>query len=112
MFSEDAPQPADQPLVQTILEPLLDDFLYWFDETESLLASIEAECLVDSESHALIEEIKAARQEVVTTKTLMLATGGDAGVEVAVVGRWHQLVSKCWRTARQVRQRHQTPDTP
>lgn len=108
MFSDESPQPADQPLLQTILEPLLDDFLYWFGETKSLLESPKADCLAAAERDALTEELSTAQQEVATAKTLMLATGGDAGVEVAVVGQWHQLVNKCWQTARRIRQRHDT----
>ncbi|MEM1311613.1 MAG: DUF2605 domain-containing protein [Cyanobacteria bacterium P01_C01_bin.70] len=103
------PNPADKPekpLVQTILEPLLDDFQYWFSETKRLLNSPKAECLAASDRQALVEELNEAEQSVGTAKTLMLATGGKAGVELSVVTHWHQLVAKCWQTSRYIRQQN------
>ena len=108
MFSQEFTDQPDQPLVQTILEPLLDDFQYWFDETETLLTSPKADCLNTVDRRTLVEQLQLAKQEVATAKALMLATDGNAGVDIAVIRQWHQLVGKCWQTARHVRQQDQS----
>ncbi len=102
-FNDDVNQP-EQPLAQAILEPLLDDFQYWFSESQQLLTSDRANCLVPEDRAQLLDRLTQAQQEVATARTLLLATAGQAGVETAVVGQWHQLVGRCWRAARSIRQ--------
>lgn len=101
--TEPSNQP-EQPIVQAVLEPLLEDFQYWFGETQALLDSPKADCLATSDRQALVQEVTAAQQAVATAKTLLLATDGHAGVDMAVVGQWHRLVNKCWQTSRYIRQ--------
>jgi hypothetical protein len=110
MSSQNSSDPSDQPLVQTILEPLLDDFQYWFGEAETLLDSPKADCLAPTDRAAFADELQTAKQEVSTAKTLILATGGNAGVDTALVGQWHKLVNKYWQTARYIRQQSQSAD--
>lgn len=107
MFSPESSHQPEQPLVQAVLEPLLDDFQYWFSETAALLESPKAACIDMSERQALADQITEAQREVATARTLMLATEGSAGVDVSLVGKWHQLVSRCWQTARKIRQQNQ-----
>lgn len=107
MFSPDPAHEPEQPLLQAVLEPLLDDFRYWFGETKSLLNSPKAECLAEGDRQALAQELDEAQQAVATARTLMLATDGNAGVEMGVVAQWHKLVNKCWQTSRYIRQQNQ-----
>jgi hypothetical protein len=104
-FPDSADSASNPPLVQAILEPLLDDFQYWFQEAEHILTSAQGETLAIAERQTLLDQIRAAQQEVATARTLLLATEGNVGVEMEMIGQWHQLVGKCWQTARQVRQR-------
>jgi len=104
-FPGSANQP-DKPLVQEILEPLLDDFNYWFDETASLLQSPKADCLAEGDRQRLTHELDEAQQAVATARSLLLATAGQVGVDMAVVGQWHRLVSQCWQTSRYIRQQN------
>ncbi len=105
-----ATEPSNQPelpLMQAVLEPLLEDFQYWFGKTQTLLTSPKADCLAASDRQTFIQEVEEAQRAVVTAKTLLLATDGHAGVDMAVVGQWHQLVHKCWKTSRYIRQQNQ-----
>ncbi|MEM6715311.1 MAG: DUF2605 domain-containing protein [Cyanobacteria bacterium P01_F01_bin.56] len=105
-----ATEPTNQPeppMMQVVLEPLLEDFQYWFGETQTLLNSPQADCLAARDRETLLQEIATAQRAVATAKTLLLATDGNAGVDLAVVGQWHQLVNKCWRTSRDIRQQNQ-----
>ncbi|MDB9526646.1 DUF2605 domain-containing protein [Oscillatoria sp. CS-180] len=104
MFSQDFSNQSEPPLLQSVLEPLLDDFKYWFSETEALLTSDAAQSLESEIRQDLMNQIQTAQQEVATARTLLLATSGNAGVDTAVVAQWHQLVNKCWQAARHIRQ--------
>ncbi|MEM9005820.1 MAG: DUF2605 domain-containing protein [Cyanobacteria bacterium P01_F01_bin.86] len=108
MDSFESPNPPDKPLVQVLLEPLLNDFQNWFQEYKTLLTSSQAGCLAASQRHELVEQIEHAQQEVSTARTLLLTTDGQAGVETSMVMSWHQLVLQCWQTARQIRQSNET----
>lgn len=105
-FFPDSTNQPEPPILQAVLEPLLDDFQYWFSETQSLLASAKADCLADGDRQGLAQELDEAQQAVATARTLMLATDGNAGVELDVVSQWHRLVNKCWQTSRYIRQQH------
>lgn len=107
MFSREnfnQPQPS---ILQEVLEPLLDDFRYWFSETKDLLNSPKADCLPFDERQHLLDEINISQEQVTTAKTLLLATNGNAGVDTALVAQWHQLVNKCWQTSRRIREMNQ-----
>lgn len=99
----DSSHKPDQPLIKTILEPLLDDFQYWFSQSEELLTSEKATCMVAQEREDLLNRISTAQKEVATARTLLLATAGQAGVEATMVANWHQLVGHCWQAARYIR---------
>ncbi|MBE7383060.1 MAG: DUF2605 domain-containing protein [Leptolyngbya sp. SIO1E4] len=108
MFSSEPSNTPDQPLVKALLEPLLDDFQYWFSEANTLLTSPKADCLATEQRHGLLEKIGVAQQEVATARTLLMATDGQAGVDTAMLRNWHQLVSICWQTAQKVRKHNRS----
>ncbi|MEO1181368.1 MAG: DUF2605 domain-containing protein [Cyanobacteria bacterium J06636_28] len=107
MYSSEPPNEADTPLVQSVLEPLLNDFQYWFSESKTLLTSPKADCLDAEQRQSLIDQVEATQQAVNTARTLLLATDGQAGVEPSLVMTWHQLVLRCWQAAQQIRQTSQ-----
>lgn len=107
MFSSEPPPEPKQPLVQTLLEPLLNDFQHWFSESKTLLTSPKADTVETAMREDLLQQIDTAQQEVVTAKMLLMTTDGQAGVETSMVMGWHQLVMRCWQVARQIRQNSQ-----
>jgi Protein of unknown function (DUF2605) len=93
----------DSDFLKNLLEPLLDDFQYWFDKSRSLL-EIQDLKFLDSEHQAdLLSRVKQAQQEVSVAKMLLLATDGQVGVDTAVMMPWHQLVAECWKVGKQFR---------
>lgn len=106
MSAMEPTNPSELPIMQTVLEPLLEDFQYWFGKTQTLLNSAQADCLAASDRQALTQEVAEAQRAVATAKTLLLATDGKAGVDIAVVGQWHRLVGKCWQASRYIRQQN------
>jgi hypothetical protein len=91
-----APEPE---LLKTLLEPLLEDFQYWFGRSRILLESQTIDFLGVKKQADLLERVKQAQQQVSTAQMLMRATDNQVGVETSVLMPWHQLVTECWQVA-------------
>ncbi|MDJ0715837.1 MAG: DUF2605 domain-containing protein [Prochloraceae cyanobacterium] len=96
-------QPADSELLKAILEPLLEDFQYWFSKTRSLLELQQLPFLSAEEQADLLNRIDRAQKEVSAAKMLFEATDKKTGVDPATLIPWHHLVAECWNVARQWR---------
>lgn len=83
-------------LLQQVLKPLLDDFIYWFDRAQTLLSSHNMPTLTTDEQADLLARIAQAHSEVVAAQSMFELVGGQVGVEMSVVNQWHQLVAQCW----------------
>ena len=101
MFTE---QPTEKELLKKVLEPLLEDFQYWFERSRSLLESEQIPFLSVQEQTQLLEKIIQSQQEVKTTQMLFQATGGTAGIDSKILLPWHQLVAECWNVAQKWRE--------
>lgn len=91
--------PTEQELLKTILEPLLEDFQYWFTRARTLLESEKISFLEDEEQEELLARVREAQQQVNVAQMLFKATEGQAGIETATLVPWHQLVAQCWQVA-------------
>lgn len=97
------PNHPDSDLFKTILEPLLDDFEYWFSRSRSLLEAQHIPFLSADEQKELLQRVMTSQQEVSTVQALLKATGGQAGVDSSVLVTWHHLVSECWQVSLKLR---------
>ena len=97
-------QPTEKELLKTILEPLLEDFQYWFERSLSLLKSEQMPFFTDREQAQTLEKITLALQEVQTSQMLFQATSGAAGIDSKMLFSWHQLVAECWNIAKKWRE--------
>lgn len=96
MFNSNVPE---SNLLKTVLQPLLEDFQYWFERSRVLLETEEIPFLGSDKQADLLARVKQAQQEVRTTQMLLQATDGQVGVESSVLMPWHQLVTECWQMA-------------
>ncbi|BAZ43530.1 hypothetical protein NIES4102_05310 [Chondrocystis sp. NIES-4102] len=96
-------QPTEKELLKTVLEPLLEDFQYWFERSRSLLESEQMSFFSDQEQAQLLEKIIQSQKEVQTAKMLFYATEGSAGIDSRMLIPWHQLVAECWNVAQKQR---------
>jgi hypothetical protein len=94
-----ANHPTEKELLKTILEPLLEDFQYWFGRSRSLLETERLTFLSLEEQQDLLDRVKQSQQEVSTVQMLFKLTGGETGVETSVLVPWHKLVAECWQVA-------------
>lgn len=95
-------------LLKTLLQPLLEDFAYWFGRAQVLLENYAIDFLGQEQQASLLERVKQAQQEVSTAQLLFRATGGQVGVETSVLVPWHQLVTECWQVG--IKFRLENPD--
>lgn len=94
-----ANHPTEKELLKTILEPLLDDFQYWFGRSCSLLETERLTFLSLEEQQNLLDRVKRSQQEVSTVQMLFKLTGEETGIETSVLVPWHKLVAECWQVA-------------
>ncbi len=92
-------RPTENELLKTILEPLLEDFRYWFSRARILLESERLSFLTIEEQDRLLDRVKRSQEEVATAYSLYKATGGQVGIEARMLLPWHQLVAECWQVS-------------
>lgn len=92
-------QPTENRLLKEILEPLLEDFQYWFSRSRSFLETEQITFLSDLEQIQLLDRVKQCQQEVSTAQMLLKATNAQVGIESSMLLPWHQLVTECWQVA-------------
>jgi hypothetical protein len=103
-------QPTEKELLKTVLEPLLEDFQYWFGRSRTLLESSQMSFFTAQEQAELLARIVHSQQEVQTVKMLFQATEGLAGIDSKMLLPWHQLVAECWDVAQRWRENKQLPN--
>ncbi|MDJ0730603.1 MAG: DUF2605 domain-containing protein [Crocosphaera sp.] len=103
--------PTEQELLKTVLEPLLEDFQYWFSRARHLLETERITFLSVEEQTNLLERVKTNQQEVQTAKILFQLTGKQAGIDTRALVPWHKLVAECWQVSMKWRS-HQQENSP
>ncbi len=101
------PSLSDPDLVKAVLEPLLEDFQFWFRRTRELLEQERLGFLDVGDQSDLLARVRKTQQQVTVAQSLLEATDDEAGVEMAVLMPWHQLVLECWQVTMRFR-RQQT----
>jgi hypothetical protein len=94
----------ESELLKTVLQPLLEDFQYWFARSRDFLETEQLSFMSQHEQSDLLTRVKKAQEEVKTAKMLFSATDGQVGIEMATLAPWHQLVTQCWNVAMRFRQ--------
>ena len=97
-------QPTEKELLKTVLEPLLEDFQYWFERSRSLLESEPMSFFSTQEQTELLARIIESQKQVQTAQMLFKATEGAAGIDSKMLLPWHQLVAECWNVAQKQRE--------
>ena len=89
----------EQELLKKVLEPLLEDFQYWFSRARTLLENEKIEFFTPEEQADLLNRVKYSEQEVNTAQMLFKATDCQVGVDTKILLPWHQLVAECWQVS-------------
>lgn len=91
-------------LLKSVLAPLLEDFLYWFGRSISLLEQERLEFMSENEQDSLLQRVKDTLQAVNTAKMLFKVTGEQVGVDLSAMMPWHQLLMECQAVGMRYRQ--------
>ena len=83
-------------LLKSVLEPLLEDFQYWFERYRQILENEKIQFMSDQEQLNLLKRVKNAQDQLNAFKMLFTATDQQVGIDMATVMPWHQLVTECW----------------
>jgi hypothetical protein len=102
-FSEFA-EPAPEQLLANLLEPLLEDFGYWFDKAADLLQNHRLEFISEQEQAHILSRVRTAQQEVQTAKTLFALSGKRVGIDAQAMLPWHNLLMECQALGMRYRQ--------
>lgn len=100
MLNQNLPE---SELLRTLLQPLLEDFKYWFERSRAFLENEKISFLEPQQQSELLARVRQAQQEVSTAQLMFQATGGQVGIEMATLVPWHQLVTECWKVAMRFR---------
>jgi Protein of unknown function (DUF2605) len=96
--------PPSTELLKSVLEPLLEDFEYWFARSQSLLENEKIQFISEQEQLDLLQRVKQAQAELNTAKMLFAATNEQVGIDMATLMPWHQLLGECWKVGMRHRQ--------
>ncbi|MGD1901976.1 MAG: DUF2605 domain-containing protein [Geitlerinemataceae cyanobacterium] len=99
----DTPKLPEPSLLKSVLEPLLDDFQYWFERSRTLLERETIDFLGEEAQADLLARVTQAQEEVSASQMLLEATGCQAGVEMSVLMPWHNLLAECWKVSSRLR---------
>ncbi|BAY13317.1 DUF2605 domain-containing protein [Calothrix sp. NIES-2098] len=94
-------------LLKSLLEPLLEDFQFWFAGSRQFLESRQLSFMSEEEQNDLLLQVKQAQDELNTAKMMFNATDGQVGIDMATITPWHELVTECWNV---VMRYHQEKD--
>jgi hypothetical protein len=86
---------AEVELMQTLLEPLLEDFKFWFGRSLELLEREQLNFMTLESQTDLTDRIKTVVGEVNAASALYQITNKQVGVDVASVTSWHKLLMEC-----------------
>jgi hypothetical protein len=87
----------ESELLKSLLEPLLEDFKYWFERSINLLETEEIHFLSGEDQSDLLARVKQAQQEVA------------AAIETAALMPWHRLLAECWQVSARFRSSQSAP---
>ncbi len=96
--------PPDPDLLKQVLSPLLEDLQYWFGRSRQMLEAESLGFMTVDAQEAMLDRVVEAQQAVGVAQSLLVATDGQAGVEMPLLMGWHNLVTECWALSMQQRQ--------
>ncbi|WP_017327865.1 DUF2605 family protein [Synechococcus sp. PCC 7336] len=98
--------PNPQSLLKDLLDPLIDDFRYWFGRSATLLEGHRIDFMTSSEQSDLLQRILTAQAELQSAELLYNLSENEVGIDPQLVVKWHRLLLECGNVGRRYRQLH------
>ncbi|MFY8149472.1 MAG: DUF2605 family protein [Prochlorococcaceae cyanobacterium] len=96
--------PEEGALLESVLAPLLEDFGYWLERGEVLLAHCPDTVMPPTERSELAEALSLARRELSAARALRSAAPAPMALAMETLAPWHQLVLRVWTLGGRMRQ--------
>ena len=87
--------PHHPNLLQEILDPLVEDFEYWFERSAVLLGNNRITFLKEADQAELLSRVEHAQAELQSAKQLYNLTSNTVGIDSSLVMKWHRLLVEC-----------------
>lgn len=97
-------------LLQQILDPLLEDYHYWFDLSLQMLEREPLSFITPEQQADVLERVKSAQAELQVAETLYHLSDNEVGIDPGLMAKWHRLLMECGQLGRQYRQLHPQSD--
>jgi hypothetical protein len=98
-------------LLKAVLQPLLEDFQYWFARAGHMLETEQIGFMTIEGQSDLLSRVKQAQEKVNAAKMMFSATDGQVGIDMEAMMPWHQLVTECWNVAIRFRQEREARES-
>jgi hypothetical protein len=97
----DSPSPFSQPtgagpLLNQVLDSLLDDFQHWFERGLDLVAHCPEAVMPLAEQQRLRDSLTCSLQELRAARALRGAMSEAVALDMQAMAPWHRLVMKVW----------------
>lgn len=97
----DSPSPFSQPtgagpLLNQVLDSLLDDFQHWFERGLDLVAHCPEAVMPPAEQQHLRDSLTCSLQELRAARALRGAMNEAVALDMQAMAPWHRLVMKVW----------------
>ena len=108
-MTDRTPQPGAGPeeagaLLDQLLDPLLEDFSFWFARGAVLLEHCPDSVMAAAERRAMAEALETSARALVAARCLRAAAPESLAVDLEAMAPWHRLVMRCWALAARMRQ--------
>jgi hypothetical protein len=107
----DSVSPGDAAaLLESVLQPLLDDFASSFEKGLALLEHCPDTVLSDERRAALRARLLEARAQLAAARALRAAAPAPMALEMATITPWHALLVEVWSLSAALRAAGAHPD--
>ncbi|NJK63132.1 MAG: DUF2605 domain-containing protein [Synechococcaceae cyanobacterium SM2_3_1] len=82
-------------LLKQVLDPLLEDYHYWFDRSQELLESGPLEVISAADQSQLLAQVRDAQAELRAAESLYRLSENEVGIDPKLMAKWHRLLMAC-----------------
>ncbi len=91
-------------LLPQVLEPLLEDFRYWFERSQELLSNNRINFLSEADQADLLHRVEEAQKTLAVATTMFNLSDKKVGIDPMMVMDWHKLLMECQAVGMRYRQ--------
>ncbi|MCS6958819.1 MAG: DUF2605 domain-containing protein [Pseudanabaenaceae cyanobacterium SKYGB_i_bin29] len=91
-------------LLPQVLEPLLEDFRYWFDRSQQFLTTHRLPFLEKEQQADLLRRVEETQKSIAAATTMFHLSDKKVAIDTALVMEWHKLLMECQAVAMRYRQ--------